>query len=110
MPSPSATNAPVCGMSCSGVAVATIEEVDRVGGETGVLDGGGARFDGEAGGGLTVRRDPALTDAGALDDPLVRRVDALLELGVGEPLLGEGGAPSGDAGAHPQATRSQATG
>ena len=41
--------------------------------------------------------DPALADAGALDDPLVAGVDALLEVGVGEPLLGEGGAPAGDA-------------
>src|SRR6185503_15381782 len=86
------------------------EEVDRVRGEAGVLDRGGTRLDGEAGGRLAARGDPTLTDAGALDDPLVRGVDALLELGVGEPLLGEGGAPSCDAGAHPQATRSQATG
>ena len=56
------------------------------------------------------RGDAAFADAGALDDPLVAGVDALLEVGVGEPLLGERGAPPGDRGAHAQATRSQATG
>ena len=86
------------------------EEVDGVGSEAGVLDRGGARLDGEARGRLAARGDATFADAGALDDPLVAGVDALLELGVGEPLLGEGGAPTRDAGAHAQATRSQATG
>ena len=76
----------------------------------GVLDRGRARFDGEGGGGLTLGGDPSLADAGALDDPLVAGVDALFELGVGEPLVGECGAPAGDRGPHAQATRSQATG
>src|SRR5262249_51583677 len=47
---------------------------------------------------------------GALDDPLVGGVDALFEVGVRESLLGDGDAPTRDAGAHRQAKRSQATG
>ena len=86
------------------------EQVDRVGGEPGVLDRGGAGLDGEGRGRLTVVGDAALADAGALDDPLVARVDALLEVGVGEPLVGDRGAPAGDRRPHAQATRSQATG
>ena len=97
-------------MSCSVRRGGDDEEVDGVGGEAGVLDRGGARFDGEGRGRLAGRGDATLADAGALDDPLVAGVDAPLEVGVGEPLVGECGAPAGDRGPHAQATRSQATG
>ena len=52
----------------------------------------------------------ALADAGALDDPLVGRLDAPLEVRVGDALLGKRGAPACDAGPHTQWTRSQAIG
>ena len=77
----------------------------------GVLDRGRAGFDRQAWRWTHPRPAIAsLADAGALDDPLVAGVDALFELGVGEPLVGECGAPAGDRGPHAQATRSQATG
>ena len=42
------------------------------------------RADGHAGGGLARGGDVALADAGALQDPLVGRVDHALEIGVAE--------------------------
>ena len=70
------------------------EEVDGVGREPGVLDRGGAGLDREARGRLAGAGDAAFADAGALDDPLVAGVDAPLEVGVGESLLGERRCPS----------------
>src|SRR5262249_25068563 len=86
------------------------EKVDGVGGESGVLDRGRASFGGEGRGRLAGGRDATFTDAGAFDDPLVGGVDPLLEVGIGEPLIGERGAPARDGRPHAQATRSQATG
>src|SRR4029079_19154270 len=86
------------------------EEIDGVGGESGVLDRSGAGLDGQGRGRLTRTGDPPLADAGALDDPLVAGVDALLEVGVGEALVGKRRAPSCDGRPHAQATRSHATG
>jgi hypothetical protein len=42
----------------------------------------------------------ALADPGALDDPLVRRVDDLLEVGVRDDPLGHVGTGTGDADAN----------
>ena len=70
--------------------------------EPGLLDRGGAGLDGEARGGLALAGIAALADAGAFDDPLVARVDPPLEVGVGDALLGERGAPACDAGPHAQ--------
>ena len=75
------------------------EEVDLVGRDAGVLDRRGPGFDREAGGGLGRFRDAAFADAGALDDPVVGGLDPLLELGVREAPLRDGGPPAGDAGA-----------
>ena len=49
------------------------------------------------------RRDAALADAGARADPLVGRVDELLQVRVGEPALRGVHAPAGDADAPRQA-------
>src|SRR5205807_9269543 len=90
------------------------EEVDVVGHQVGVLDGRGRGGDGQAPAGLRRRRHPTLADAGAGDDPLVGRIEAGFEVGVGEPGLGEGGADTGDGcGRHAPSgsvVRSQATG
>ncbi len=40
--------------------------------------------------------DVALADAGAFDDPVVVGVERLLEVVVGDDLVGQGGAPPGD--------------
>ena len=64
--------------------------------EAGLRERGLARRHREIGERLLVRGDPALADAGALDDPLVRRVDERLELGVREHALGRVGAEAGD--------------
>src|SRR5262249_32026417 len=52
--------------------------------------------DGQVGRRLAVVGDVALADAAALDDPLVVRVDHLLEVGVGQDPLGRVRADPGD--------------
>jgi len=47
--------------------------------------------------GLAVRGAAALADAGARGDPLVARVDELLEIGVGDDLFRQVAAGAGDA-------------
>ena len=49
-----------------------------------------------AGGGAA---DAPFTDPGALDDPGVAGVEAVLQVDVGDDLVGQGTAPAGDAGA-----------
>ena len=110
-PRPSPTNAPVCGMSCSGVAVATMSRSMSSGVSPACLIAAAPASIARRRGRLAGAGDAALADAGALDDPLVAGVDALLEVGVGEPLLGERRCPSRRSQARiAQATRSQATG
>ena len=57
--------------------------------------GGGGR---QVGGELPFGRDAAFEDAGALDDPFVRRVDHPREVFVGQHLLGQIPAAAGDDG------------
>jgi hypothetical protein len=56
------------------------------------------RLHGEIAGALVGGGAVADADAGALDDPLVRRVDQLADLGVGDALGGEIAADAGDGG------------
>ena len=46
----------------------------------------------QRGRGLVVRRHMALADAGALDDPLVRRLDHAFEIGILHDAAGQRGA------------------
>ncbi len=110
MPRPSPTNAPVWGMSCSVVAVATMRRSMASGVSPACLIAAAPASTARLAVVSPGSGDPTLTDAGALDDPLVAGVDPLLEVGVGEPLVREGGAPSRDRRPHAQATRSHATG
>ncbi len=57
------------------------------------------RREGEVGGALIVRRDMALADTGALDDPLVRGLDGARELLVGQDPFGQIGPAASDDGA-----------
>ncbi len=52
----------------------------------------------------------ALADARAPHDPVVGRVEALLEVGVGDALLGQGGPDAEEAGRHPARRAAQARG
>ena len=88
MPSPACTDTALAGNVLSGVAVAsTIRSID--GASMRGVKRGARRVDGELGRGLARRRDVALADAGALDDPLVGGVDHLGQLGIGEDVLGQ---------------------
>ena len=96
-PSSAATVADVAGTVRSGVVVARIDGVDRRRVEAGHAERQAAGLGRQPG-----RRaaDVALADAGALDDPLVVRVEAHVgEVLVGELLRRQGGAPAGDDGA-----------
>ena len=53
------------------------------------------------GGEFVLRRDAPLADAGARADPLVARIDHLLQLGVGQHAAGQIGAGGDDRGAAP---------
>ena len=64
----------------------------------GVVERAPARLGGELGERLAVVEDAPLADAGAAHDPLVGRVEALDELGVGDDALGERGADAEDPG------------
>ena len=72
--------------------------VDLGGGAAGVLERQRARARGKLGERLVGRDDPALADAGAAHDPLVARVEALDEVGVGDDVLGQRGADAEDPG------------
>ena len=110
-PSVSPTNAPVWGIGCSGVTVATIMQVDVGGREPGALDRVRRGRGRERRGGLVRAGDAPFADAGALDDPRVGRVDACFEIGVRDAPVGDRGSPADDRGRGAgHATRSQATG
>ena len=81
------------GIAWSGVQVARSTRSTSAPVAPGPLEGLAAGLDGEPGGGAA---DAALADAGALDDPLVAGVERGLEVGVGDDLLGQGGAPAGE--------------
>ena len=72
------------------------EEIDVLAGEARLRERGLAPGQRKVGERLRVGSDPALADPGALDDPLVRRVDEPLELGVVEHAVGRVGAEPGD--------------
>ena len=106
--------------AASGVQVHRSTRSTSLGRRAGVGQGGAAGLDGQGGG--AVRR-PALADAGALHDPRVGGVEGGLEVLVGDDLLGQRGAPPGEAragrvhathhaaaGTGRHAVRSQATG
>jgi hypothetical protein len=63
------------------------DQVDRVRLDMRGRERGARRLDGEIGGELPGGGDPALADAGALGDPLVRGVDRLGKLRIGEDAL-----------------------
>ncbi len=89
MPSPACTVTALAGNVLSGVAVAsTIRSIDGAS-SADAASAAARRLDGEIGRDLAGRRDAALADAGALDDPLVRRVDLAGELRIGEDVLGQ---------------------
>ena len=62
-------------------------QVQVLGRHVGVLEGLPRRVDRQGAGHVRRGRDAPLLDAGPLDDPLVRRVDDLLEVLVGQALL-----------------------
>ena len=72
------------GKIVSGVVVPTTMNSMSVGVEPGLGDGGARRFGGEVGGGHARIDDVALANAGALQDPLVGRLDEALEVAVGQ--------------------------
>ncbi len=53
-------------------------------GEPCILERRTRRFEAEGRGSFVFCRDMTLPDAGALDDPLVRRVQCLFEIGVAD--------------------------
>jgi hypothetical protein len=66
----------------------------------GVVEGEQAGARGEVGQRLVALQVTALADAGAAHDPLVVGVQALLEVGVGDDVLGQGGADPKMPGGH----------
>ena len=79
--------------------------------DAGVLKRAAQGIAGEGVGALGLRiDDPALADSGTLEDPLVRGVDHLLEVGVGEHLLGDGGPDPSDPNSVGAVGRPHATG
>src|SRR5262249_59396426 len=63
------------------------DEIDRGRLDMRRSERGARRLDGELGRGLARRRDAALADAGALDDPLVRGLDLPGQLRIAEDVL-----------------------
>src|SRR6476646_7792439 len=61
-----------------------------------MIEGAPRRLGRQAGGRLAVAGDVAVADAGALDDPLVRRVDRLRQLLVGDLALRQRAPDPGD--------------
>ena len=89
-------NAPVWGIGCSGVAVATMSRSMSVGESPARLIASAAAAVPSVAVGLVGRGDAPLADAGALDDPRVVRVDARFEIGVRHAAVGDCGAPTDD--------------
>ncbi len=75
----------------------------------GVLEGHRAGLGGEVGERARAVEQAALADAGAPDDPLIRRVEVLREIGVRDDLLGQRGSDADDAGLHAAARRVRLT-
>ena len=67
----------------------------------GVGQRGDARLGRQGGERLAGEQVAAFADARAPHDPGVGRVEALLEVGVGDALLGQGGPDAEEAGRHP---------
>ena len=98
MPSAAWIATAVAGNVLSGVEVpTTIRSIDCAS-TLRVLERGARRLHAEVGGELAGGRDVALADAGALHDPLVRRVDRPGEVGVGDGALGQIAAAAEDDG------------
>src|ERR1044072_2247760 len=72
------------------------DQVDRLGVDPGVGERRARGLQAEIGGELAGGRVVALAIAGALPDPLVRRVDLLGEVGVGDGALGQVAAAAED--------------
>ena len=88
----------VDGSSRSGLAVREHDAVELGGGHSGALQRDLAGLATQHGDGLLRPRDLALSDAGALDDPLVGRVEHPGEVMVGEHPVGYRRADAGDLG------------
>ena len=87
MPSPVWTATAVAGNVLSGVEVAsTIRSIDCAS-MPALASAACAALSAEMRGELALRRDVALLDAGALDDPFVRRVDHRRQFGIGQDAL-----------------------
>ena len=91
-PSWSARSADVEGNIMSGVTVATIRRSMSVPSLPACSSACRAAGSERSDSACVLGRDPALADAGALHDPLVRRVDQLRELVVRDHALGRVGA------------------
>src|SRR5215207_10109342 len=74
------------------------DDVDLVGRAAGVGERVGAGLRGQRGEQLALAQAAALADARAADDPLVARVEHLLEVAVGDDALRQGRADAEDAG------------
>ncbi len=109
-PSVSPTYAPVWGIGCSGVTVAMMSRSMSAGTSPARLI---ACADASTASDAVVSPgtgDAAFADAGALDDPVVRGVEAGFEVGVGDAPVGDRGSPADDRGRGAgHATRIQAT-
>lgn len=75
------------------------DQIDLGGVHAGVSERSLCRLQGQHRGRLVIGRDMALADAGALHDPLIGRVDALCQLGVGDDALRQIGAAAAQNGA-----------
>jgi hypothetical protein len=60
------------------------DEIDVRRGEAGIGKRRARRVEPQGGGCLILRRYMPLLDAGALHDPVIRRIDDLFEVGIGE--------------------------
>ena len=87
MPRLSCTVTAVAGKVLSGVEVASTIRSMSAARSPALVQRLARRRRREVGGDLALRRDVALADAGALDDPLVGGVDHRGEVGVGQDLL-----------------------
>ncbi|MGY4570813.1 hypothetical protein ACVWY5_003883 [Bradyrhizobium sp. USDA 3256] len=84
MPSPCWTATAVAGKVLSGVEVATHDQVDRLRIDLRMGERGLRRLDRQMRGEFIVGSDVALADAGALHDPVIRRVDPGGQFGIGQ--------------------------
>ena len=108
-PRVSPTNAPVWGIGCSGVTVATIIRSMSAGTRPAHLIACAAASVARVAVGLVGTDDASLADSRALDDPVVVRVEPGFEVGVGDSSVGDRSTPTDDAGRGRHATRIQAT-